>query len=184
MSKAPNMSLAERNAIVTAHGLNAGLTAGVYTAAASSAGVYLLNKYSRGFATKLGVSGKLACVVMPTMFFMALKSDHAVGALANPALFAQAARRHRPSTLPFYQRAANWCYYNQAVTLIGISVPAVLGIFKWKGGEKHLTTSMRVMHTRVIGQATVLGTLLIIMGFSDFMRRRGPFLEPEDEDGR
>ena len=60
----------------------------------------------------------------------------------------------------------------------------MLGIFKWKGGEKHLTTSMRVMHTRVIGQATVLGTLLIIMGFSDFMRRRGPFLEPEDEDDR
>ena len=120
------------------------------------------------------------------MFFTALRSDQAAAKLANPDLFAKAARAHRPSRLPFYQRMANFAYFNPAVTLIGVSVPAVLGIFKWKGGDARLTTSMRVMHTRVIGQATVLATLLVIMGFTDYMSRRGPFLEPEDveEDDR
>ena len=69
-----------------------------------------------------------------------------------------------------------------------MGLPVVGGIFygQMAEGKKHLKLSQKVMHTRVYGQATVLGMLVSLMVFRDYMDRHGRFMEgweAEEEDG-
>jgi len=41
-----------------------------------------------------------------------------------------------------------------------------------------------LMHTRVMGQFSILAILVSTMGFYDYMRSRGPFLEPWEIEAR
>ena len=72
---------------------------------------------------------------------------------------------------------ANYAFFNPMRTLIASGIVTVGTIFAIKGGEAHLSLFQRLFHTRVLGQASVLGLLVGTMAFHEYMDRRGPFLE-------
>jgi hypothetical protein len=60
--------------------LQDGVVAAVTAGGIASAVVLGLNKFHTGFRTKLGVSGKVALVVMPFFFNFVLRSEHSISA--------------------------------------------------------------------------------------------------------
>merc|ERR1712226_1117750 len=53
---------------------------------------------------------------------------------------------------------------------------AVAYIFYGRFGQQHLQLQMKVMHTRVMGQFTVLTMVLTLMGFNQYMDHNGKFI--------
>ena len=62
--------------------------------------------------------------------------------------------------------------------LAAAAVPAVGYIYF--GRNEGLQLQMKVMHTRVMGQFTVLALLLSLMGFKEYMDKNGKFITEED----
>ena len=69
--------------ICTREGLESGIVAGAKAGGVAGVIVLGLNQFHRGFRTKLGVSGKVACVVMPLFFNFVLASEHSISACRN-----------------------------------------------------------------------------------------------------
>lgn len=72
--------------------------------------------------------------------------------------------------LSTYERTANFIHANPFKVIASIGIPAVGFVFYGQGGQE--TLQMRLLHTRVLGQASVLCTLLGIMALKDMMDRR------------
>jgi two-component sensor histidine kinase len=68
--------------------------------------------------------------------------------------------------------------------LAGVGVPAVAWIFYGRTGQEHLQLQMKVMHTRVMGQFTVITMLLSLMGFKSYMDHYGKFITEAEADRR
>lgn len=68
------------------------------------------------------------------------------------------------------------------LTLAG--VPTVLYIFKGRNNKQHLQLQSKIMHTRVFGQFAVIGMLLTLMGFKEYMDKYGKFITQADADMR
>ena len=66
--------------------------------------------------------------------------------------------------------------------LAAAAVPAVGYIYY--GRNDGLQLQMKVMHTRVMGQFTVLALLLSLMGFKEYMDKNGKFITEEDAERR
>lgn len=66
--------------------------------------------------------------------------------------------------------------------LAAAAVPAVGYIYY--GRNEGLQLQMKVMHTRVMGQFTVLALLLSLMGFKEYMDKNGKFITEEDAERR
>jgi hypothetical protein len=148
---------------------------------------YLLNAKSEPalwFQTRLNTSAKTAATIMPIIFAFGMVSEQVATRLANPQAFVSDVSTGRVSALPVHKRLANFVYDHPINSLIMAGVPAVLTIFMSKSGQTELSLSQRIMHTRVAGQFTVLMTLVSVMGFHDYMGRRGRFLEPWEEELR
>jgi hypothetical protein len=76
--------------------------------------------------------------------------------------------------LSFPQRTANYLYFNPIQHTIMTSIPVVAGIFHYQNTVKSdIIMSRRIMHTRVLGQFSVLTVLVMTMGFQSFMDTRG-----------
>lgn len=64
--------------------------------------------------------------------------------------------------------------------MCGLGAPLVGTIFYWQMGQKHITTAQKVMHTRVIGQFSVLSILLSLMAWKSHMDNSGRFVSEEE----
>lgn len=64
-----------------------------------------------------------------------------------------------------------------------MGIPTVGGILWSTRNEHHLKLSQKLMHTRVYGQMSVLGMIVIIMAFRESMKTNGGlFIEEAEED--
>ena len=64
------------------------------------------------------------------------------------------------------------------------TVPTVAWIFYGKAGQEHIPFQLKVMQTRVMGQASVIAMLLTLMGFKEYMDRNGKFITEAEADAR
>lgn len=170
------------------------------TVAASGAAVYAANQLSKSFRTHLGISGKVAMVVIPSFGVFTLMSELTLfDARDNPEKYGleqptgpvlagsspgalKAGNVVIGEDLKFHHRAANYLYDHPFHLLASLAVPVVGGIFYSQSGHSHLKLSQKIMHTRVLGQTSVLAMLLSIMYFRDYMDRNGRFRVQEDAD--
>uniref|UniRef100_A0A7S2W876 HIG1 domain-containing protein n=1 Tax=Rhizochromulina marina TaxID=1034831 RepID=A0A7S2W876_9STRA len=161
---------------------------------ASTAAVMYLNQSSRWFRTSLGISGKVAMVMSPIVGTFFLVSEHTMSDVKfNPrkyglnrdgSLATAPVQMNSPNVLKgqlmAHHRAANWAYDHPFHVLAGCAVPLVGSIFYSQTGHDHLKLSQKIMHTRVLGQASVVTLLLSVMFFRDYMDRHGRFKSLED----
>jgi len=82
--------------------------------------------------------------------------------------------------LPLQYRVANFVSDNPFKVLVGIGLPAVGYVFSTEASKTHLQFQQMIMHTRVIGQFTVITCLLTLMGFKDYMDNNGRFVTEFD----
>ena len=170
----------ERKEKVHRVAMNAGLAAAFKTSLFSVPAVLLLSRYSPVFK-KLNVSAKTALAISPPIFLFAFFSDHVAARLANPYGFEKYVNEQREhSELPTYQRVANYIYFNPFKSLVFMSMPVVTGIFLTRDAQ-NLKFSQRLMHTRVMGQFSVLAILAGTMMFHDWMEHRGPYTVEENK---
>ena len=87
-------------------------------------------------------------------------------------------------SLSVHHRFANFFQENPFKILAGIGIPTVMYIFKGKSSQDHLATQLKIMHTRVLGQASVLIMLLSLMGFKEYMDRSGKYITERDVQDR
>jgi len=77
--------------------------------------------------------------------------------------------------LPFPYRLANFVADNPFKVLVGVGFPLVGYVFSKEASKTHLQFQQMILHTRVIGQFTVITCLLTLMGFKDYMDNNGRF---------
>lgn len=181
--------------------LDYGVRAGAVAGALSAAGVGLAHKYYPAFRSWRTVSGKTAIVVMPILGTYSLACELVLHASARdpvgwgialpagsdpapavPAKAAEAAWRKDPGTYTSAKRLANWGYDHPVKFLGVLGVPAVGVILKEQMAKPNLKVSQRLMMTRVFGQSSVIGMLLITAGLIRFMDKNGGRFEIEGED--
>lgn len=86
--------------------------------------------------------------------------------------------------LGWHHRIANFWQENPIKVLACMAAPAVAYIFYGRSGQQHLQLQMKVMHTRVMGQFTILSMLLTLMGFKQYMDSNGKFITEDDAQRR
>ncbi|KAL7576236.1 hypothetical protein ACA910_013716 [Epithemia clementina (nom. ined.)] len=79
-----------------------------------------------------------------------------------------------------HHRLANYVSAHPIKSLGAVAVPAVGLILYGQAGQQHLPGSIKILHTRIIGQFTTVALLLSIMGFKDYMNRNGNFITEGD----
>ena len=84
------------------------------------------------------------------------------------------------SSLGLHHRIANFWQENPVKILTALSVPTVGIIFKTRTSKTHLQFQSMVMHTRVLGQFSVILMLLTLMGFKGYMDINGKFVTEAD----
>jgi len=78
-------------------------------------------------------------------------------------------------------RAANFIYRHPFETIAGLGATAVGTIF-WHHRHTNLSFLQQILHTRVVGQGSVLATVAGIMLFREWMKANGgPFEIPGEE---
>mmetsp|Transcript_20078 Transcript_20078/g.56945 ORF Transcript_20078/g.56945 Transcript_20078/m.56945 type:complete len:255 (-) Transcript_20078:253-1017(-) len=83
-----------------------------------------------------------------------------------------------------HHEIANYVQSNPIKVLLGVGVPAVAAVFYGRSGKPHLSMQMKILHTRVLGQASVLVTLLSVMTLKHFMDQQGQFMTQDDVERR
>ncbi|CAJ1966105.1 unnamed protein product [Cylindrotheca closterium] len=86
--------------------------------------------------------------------------------------------------LQSHHKAANFIQTNPFKCIGAVAVPGVAYVFRAQKKQEHLSLQMKLLHTRVLGQATVLITLLGIMGLKEMMDRRGKYVTEADVEDR
>ncbi|TMW67683.1 hypothetical protein Poli38472_011303 [Pythium oligandrum] len=176
--------------VITTHAYHSGLRAGAITGSVVGTGVFLANKYSPAFRSRLGVSGKWGLVVMSFVGAFAVVSDkRLLSGARNPEKYLASLdpnyvenKIQEGKRLKWYQRAANFVYDHPYKTLVSVGVPLVGSIFAFQSTNKSIQRSQQIMHTRIYGQGAVVVLLLASMGFHDYMHKRGRFVEDVDEE--
>eukprot|EP00542_Grammatophora_oceanica_P014954 CAMPEP_0194035446 /NCGR_PEP_ID=MMETSP0009_2-20130614/7872_1 /TAXON_ID=210454 /ORGANISM="Grammatophora oceanica, Strain CCMP 410" /LENGTH=274 /DNA_ID=CAMNT_0038676801 /DNA_START=156 /DNA_END=980 /DNA_ORIENTATION=+ len=79
-------------------------------------------------------------------------------------------------------KMANFCYENPLKVLAGVGIPSFAYIFYGQGGQQSL--QMQLLHTRVMGQFSVILGLLSIMGFKAWMDVNGKYITEFEADMR
>jgi hypothetical protein len=93
-------------------------------------------------------------------------------ALYRQAILESSVRVVPGSSLAWYQQGANYIQSNPFKVLGTIGVPAVAYIFYGRQGKAHLNMQMKLLHTRVYGQFTIICTMLSVMAVKEIMDRR------------
>lgn len=175
-------------ALISSAARQAGAVAAVSACVASGGAVVAANAFSPRFRGALGLSGKLALVVTPTLGFFYLKSHLTLAAAqADPQAFVQrqsstairAVRAApRQGDLALWQKAANAVYEAPFKTIVAIAAP-LYGVIFYKestgAATKDMMLSQRLIHTRVYGQAIAVLTTICVMGFAEGMRAEGRY---------
>mmetsp|Transcript_14685 Transcript_14685/g.16646 ORF Transcript_14685/g.16646 Transcript_14685/m.16646 type:complete len:188 (-) Transcript_14685:1026-1589(-) len=178
ITDAMNLSPEERKKNVTKISLTTGLEAAFKIGIVSIPTALVLTKYWKPFTRNLGVSGRTAVAIIPPLFAFGLVSEQVASRLASPEAYAShVAQQKETKRIAIHHQIANYAYNYPIKTLVGLSIPMVGGIFAYKGTSSHLNTTQRVLHTRVLGQASVLSLLVGTMLFHDYMDRHGPYTE-------
>eukprot|EP00980_Cylindrotheca_fusiformis_P030629 scaffold25127_cov132-Cylindrotheca_fusiformis.AAC.3 len=86
--------------------------------------------------------------------------------------------------LNLYHKTANYVQQNPFKCIAGFGIPAVAGIYMLENGKAHLSQELKILHTRVFGQAAVIGTLLSIMSLKEIMDRGGRYITEEQVEAR
>lgn len=81
-------------------------------------------------------------------------------------------------------KVANFVQTNPFKCIAGIGVPAIAYIYLGQNKQSHLSFSLKLLHTRVFGQAAVICSLLGVMGLKDMMDRRGRYVTEGDVEAR
>ncbi|TMW67680.1 hypothetical protein Poli38472_011300 [Pythium oligandrum] len=173
--------------VITRHAYTSGLVAGAMTGSVVGTGVFLANKYSHAFRSRLGVSGKWGLVVMSSLGAFGVVSDkRLLSGARNPEKYLASLdpnyvdnKIQEGKGLKFYQRAANFLYDHPYKMLVTVGVPLVGSIFAFQSTNKSIQRSQQIMHTRIYGQGAVVVLLLASMGFHDYMQKHGRFVDEE-----
>jgi len=88
-----------------------------------------------------------------------------------------------PELTPFHQ-AANYVQLNPFKCIAGFGVPAVAMIYYGESRKGHLPQQLKILHTRVFGQATVIATFLGIMALKEMMDRSGHYITDDQVEER
>jgi phosphoribosylformylglycinamidine (FGAM) synthase PurS component len=83
-----------------------------------------------------------------------------------------------------HHKFANFWQENPFKILACLGVPTVAYIFYGKSGQEHIPFQLKVMQTRVMGQGAVIGMLLTLMGFKEYMDRNGKFITETEANAR
>lgn len=86
--------------------------------------------------------------------------------------------------LGVHHKIANFWQENPFKILTALGVPSVLYIFRGKNEQRHLQLQSKLMHTRVYGQFLVIGILLTLMGFKNYMDTEGKFITEKEASNR
>ena len=86
--------------------------------------------------------------------------------------------------LQTYHKVANYIQANPFKCIAGLGVPSIAYIYLGQSGKEHLSFQLKILHTRVFGQAAVICSLLGIMGLKEMMDRRGKYVTEGDIDAR
>jgi len=86
--------------------------------------------------------------------------------------------------LGLHHKIMNYMQENPIKVLAFVGIPSVAYIFYGKSGQDHLQFQQKVMHTRVLGQATIVGLILSFMGIKEYMDRSGKFITEADAERR
>jgi hypothetical protein len=182
LQKAMSMSAEERKSMVTTIATREGVFAGTLTLAGWGGTLLLLKRANVFPNLRLNASAKTGILIMPPLLVFSLVSEQIASRMANPGAFAQYVTEKKVSALPPHQRIANFVLHEPYKILFGGGIAAVALIFTNKSRDTGLTLSQRIMHTRVLAQFSVLVALGTVMGFREWMRSRGPYLEPWEID--
>ena len=142
----------------SAEAVQAGVDAGVAALVTSGAAVLGANHWSSGFRKYLGVSGKVAMVVIPTSFaytlvseltlFDAKREPEKYGIAPDGGSLVHASEQPTPvnvvSSLGPHHLAANWAFENPFKVLAAAGVPVVGSIFWGQSSQHHLKLSQKV----------------------------------------
>jgi predicted Holliday junction resolvase-like endonuclease len=86
--------------------------------------------------------------------------------------------------LSMHQRALNYFNDNPVKVLLFMGIPTVGYIFYGRSSQEHLSSSMKLMHTRVMGQGATIVILLSLMGFKEYMNKNGKYITEEEAEMR
>mmetsp|Transcript_24014 Transcript_24014/g.42349 ORF Transcript_24014/g.42349 Transcript_24014/m.42349 type:complete len:186 (-) Transcript_24014:267-824(-) len=139
--------------------LEAGTKAGLIAGCISIPGTIAAIKFSPAFRSWTGTSGRVATAFIPILFSWTFAAEMTASRLARPDAY----ERFKVDEVeePYLMSIKRTLDENPAKFLIAVGVPTVGGIFllNSRNSNNHLTFSQKVMHTRVMGQASVLALL-------------------------
>jgi len=153
------MTPEERKKDVEMISLRAGMRGFGYTAIVSGPLTLAAIKYWPWFRKSTGVSGRVASAFIPPLFAFAFMSEETASRLARPDAYERHVRKEAHENDSFLHSTKKMLDDNPVKFLAMIGIPLVGTIFYVKGRDPSLTLSQRVMHTRVMGQFSVLALL-------------------------
>jgi hypothetical protein len=115
---------------------------------------------------------------------LAAEAEHELTSLYKKSVAESGVRIVPGDRLSFHHQIANYWQENPFKILAIAGIPAVGYIFWGRAGKDHLQLQMKVMHTRVMGQFTVISLLLGLMGFKEYMDRNGKFITESEANAR
>jgi hypothetical protein len=181
VEKALQLPRAERQRLVTQIAITQGVYASLQAAAVWSpicAGLKYGTSPNFWFNKSMNTSARTAMVIMPPLVAFVFVSEQVATRLANPDAFVSAIAEKRATTLGPFKRFANYTLDRPFHLLVAASVP-IVGVIAYHNRQRStLSLSQAIMHTRVMGQFSVLAILVTTMGFYDYMRAHGRYLEP------
>ena len=158
---------------------NALMTAAPWLAI-SSAAVYAANSYWPAFRKSFGASGKTSLIIMPPIVAYNLAGEASVlRSLRADADGEAVAAPSKRTGMTWHLRAANLFCEHTLLSFAAVITPmygAILANELSKPRYEGWRLSHALIHTRVFGQAAAVGSLVLVFGFKDALRKMGaPF---------
>ena len=119
-----------------------------------------------------------------TQSFSQIEKDQQITELYRQSVTNSGVRVVPGDHLGVHHRLMNFGQDNPLKILACVGFPAVGFIYYGKSGKNNLQLQQKVMHTRVIGQATVLAIMLTLMGLKEYMDKSGKFITEAEAEQR
>mmetsp|Transcript_35684 Transcript_35684/g.114133 ORF Transcript_35684/g.114133 Transcript_35684/m.114133 type:complete len:196 (+) Transcript_35684:480-1067(+) len=146
---------------------------------------YMNSRNSFNFRNALGPSGKIFVAIGPPLAAWSYFSEVGIGRELKKELGGGAESEATSDVLPWKLRLANSFYDHTLLTFVSIVLPlygAVLGHELTKPRPPGWRLSHAIIHTRVIGQAIAVGSLIVVFGGRETLKRNGaPFGVDKDD---
>ena len=168
-----------------------GIKAMVPWGIASTSAVWAGHKFHAGFARSLGVSGKVALAISPPFFAFVLAGEHAVNRVVrekDDQVFSKdgkavVAARQQGST--WHLRGINF-FMEHTLASFGLIITPIYGAILHHELSKPRPPTWRfshaIIHTRVLGQAAAVISLVTVFGLKDFLSKAGAPYDIGDDD--